>query len=337
LTSAKATSIKAADKILDNFTKRERETLEAYYSKKLSIRVGRSTSSKTLGIISDLHVGSKFGLYSGYGPIKISQDQIKLRDHWLDCIDQIGRVNLLLLNGDALDGGNPKQNAYQLWSGDLNDQITDCERLLNEWNYDKLLLTKGSGYHIQQGQTSYEETLGARIGSVRYSQMFDDALNSYNDKKGRVILQDSGSYDGISYNGKHVNHYVFFEIHDKLFNATHHIGFSKWQAYRPGAISRELADLQGFGRGRYYDIDKNLSVIIRSHCHYFVHVEDAYGHGLTSPAFKFPDQHLYRQGLGGTYPDIGAVQIIVETNGSLEVKKYLLPKDKMPRPQVIKI
>jgi hypothetical protein len=300
-------------------------------------KLGRSTSSKTLGIISDLHVGSKLGLYSGLGPIKISPDQTKLHEHWLDCIDKIGRVNLLLLNGDAMDGSNPKQNAYQLWSGDFNEQITDCERLLKEWKYDKLLITKGSGYHVQRESTSFEETLGIQMGSLRYSQMFDEAFNSYGDKKGTVVLKDSGSYDGVSYNGRHVNHYVFFDIHNKLFNATHHVGFSKWQAYRVGAISRELSDLQGFARGKYYDFNRNLDVIIRSHCHYFVHVEDAYGHGLTSPAFKFPDQHLYRSGLGGTYPDIGAVSIRVETNGTLEVKKYLLSKSKMPQPQVIKI
>jgi hypothetical protein len=110
LIPAKATSIKpakvsVADKILDNFTKREQEALEEYYREKLSVNVGRSISSKTPGIISDLHVGSEFGLYSGYGPVRISQDQLKLRDPWLDCIDKIGHVTLLLLNGDAVEAG----------------------------------------------------------------------------------------------------------------------------------------------------------------------------------------------------------------------------------------
>jgi hypothetical protein len=298
---------------------------------------GRSTSSKTLGVISDLHVGSKFGLYSGYGPTKISQDQLKLRDHWLDCIDKIGHVTLLLLNGDAVEGPNVKQNAFQLWSGDLNDQIEDAERLVRQWKYDKLLLTQGSNYHVQQGQTSYEEVLGSRMNSIRYSQMFDEALQVYNDKKGMAILQDSGKYDGVRYSGRHTNYYVFFDVLGKLFNATHHVGFSKWQAYRVGAISRELSDLQGFARGKYYDLNRNLDVIIRSHCHYFVHVEDQDSHGLTSPGWKFPDQHLYRGGLGGTYPGIGAVSIIVETNGDIEVKKHLMPRNKMPKPMVIKI
>src|SRR2546425_2550614 len=153
------------------------------------IKQGRSTSSKKLLVLSDLHVGSKFALYSGYAGHKISKDQEKLLEHWLHIRDEVGHVELLLLNGDVCEGSNPKQNAYQLWSADLNEQISDAQRLVSQYKYDKLLLTMGSGYHVQQGQTSYEETLGIRMNSIRYGQMFDDAIHSYNDKKGMVILQ----------------------------------------------------------------------------------------------------------------------------------------------------
>jgi hypothetical protein len=291
---------------------------------------GRSTSSKTICVVSDLHIGSKFSLYSGNLGYKISPEQQKLLDHWRYSIDKIGKVDMMLCNGDLVDGSNPKANAYQLWTGDMNEQILECERLLKEWKFNKILMTKGSGYHVQQGQTSFEETLGARMGSIRYSQMFDEAINSYSKSKGK--------YDTKDQFGRHVNYYVFFEVNNSLVSATHHVGWSKWQANSSGAIMRELSDLQGFGRGRYFADNRTIDLCIRSHVHRFVYVEDAFGKAFTSAAFKHLDAHLMRAGLGGTYPDIGVVQVIFENgNNEIIVKKCLMPKDKMPQPQVIRI
>lgn len=97
------------------------------------------------------------------------------------------------------------------------------------------------------------------------------------------------------------------------------------------------SDLTG---GKYYDFDRDLDVLIRSHTHYFVHVEFSAQHGVVSPAWKFPDSHLFRGGLGGTYPSIGAIEITVENESSgadIDIKKHLMPSLKLPRPNVIKI
>jgi hypothetical protein len=44
-----------------------------------------------------------------------------------------------------------------------------------------------------------------------------------------------------------------------------------------------------------------------------------------------------RSGLGDTTPDIGAVQVIFENGGDILVKKCLMPKEKLPKPQIVRI
>lgn len=320
------------DKLKESFTEEQWRALEAHVASKL--KLGRSTSSKNVGIISDMHVGSNMALYSGYGPARISPDQVKLRDWWSHCIDKIGHVNVLLLNGEPINGTNVKQGGFQNWSSDLNDQLGDAERLIKEWKYENFVMTRGSEYHTQQGWTNYEETLAAKLDATPYSGMFHNATKQYTDTKGRVLLQETKSYDGISYADKRTDYYIFFEIYGRLFNATHHIGFNRWFAYRTTAIAREMADME-FARGKYYGFNRDLDVIIRSHVHYFVHVEYGNSHGFTTPAWKFPDMHLFRGGLGGTYPTVGAIEVIVEQNGDMEIKKHIMPIKKLPKPKVL--
>jgi hypothetical protein len=332
LISAKATSIKpakvsAADKILDNFTKREQEALEEYYRKKLSVNVGRSTSSKTLGVISDMHVGSTTALYSGYGPAKITSDQEKIRDWWLHCSDKIGKCDLLLLNGEPVEGTHYKSNAYELWSASIADQCDDAERLVKQWHYDKLLLTRGSKYHSQDGHTSYEEILARKMGAVQYQGTFG---------KGLSLLQNQKQLLYNAYSGDYTDMYAFFSINSKLFLASHEIGFSKQKASRTGAISRALVNME-LERGKWYDINRNLDCLIHSHNHYYIHVEFATPPiGIISPCFKMPDSYLFHGNMA-TYPDIGAVQVIVEPNSDLQIKKHIMPRERLPKPRILKI
>jgi hypothetical protein len=63
-TSIKPAKVSTADEILDNFTKREQEALEEYYRKKFQLQ-GRSTSSKSIFLISDMHCGNQHWNYVG--------------------------------------------------------------------------------------------------------------------------------------------------------------------------------------------------------------------------------------------------------------------------------
>jgi hypothetical protein len=326
------TSVKPIDKILQSFTRKEREALDEYYRKKLATS-GKSTSSKTLAVISDMHVGSDQGLYSGYGPVKISKDQEKLRDWWMHCADVNGRLTVLLLNGEPCQGSNKKQLGAENWSSDFNETLDDAERLIKQWHYDNLVMTRGSGYHVtSEGWTNAEETLSRRLKNfVPYSGIFGQALETMQSNKGMAIVQEQG--EPLYTARKHVDNYIFFDIYGRLFNAVHAISFTKWFAYKTTSLGRELADME-FSRGKWYGSDRNLDFLIRSHAHYFVHIEFSNSHGIISPAWQFPNTFQFRTGLA-QYPSVGSVKITIETSGDISIQKYIMPSDKLPRPEVL--
>lgn len=265
-----------------------------------------SNKSKSILIVSDIHVGSSTAICSKapeiadlnttYKPNKLQQ---ALLTGWNNCIKDLSqKPDLLVVNGEPCDGGNPRQLGNQSWTTNLEDQLNDAELLLKKIPYKKIMFVRGSGYHVNQQGTNFEEILADRMNAERYKS-----------------FGGSGSTD----------YYALVEAYGKMFNFTHHVGFNKWAAYRTTALAREMA-------GMAFEKDKmgRADVIVRSHVHYFVHIEFVNTHGFTTPAWKFPDGHLFRGGTAGTTPDIGMVEVIVEPNGELEIKKHIAQLDIKP-------
>ena len=157
------------------------------------------------------------------------------------------------------------------------------------------MFVRGSGYHVTLDATNFEEVLANRLNAVKY--------RGYG---GQGATDD----------------YAFVEMYGKIFNFAHHIGFNKSPAYRTTALAREMA-------GMHFEHDKlgRADFIIRSHVHYFVHIEFVNTHGILTPAWKYPDHHLFRGGLAGTTPDVGLVEIIIEPNGETEVYPHIAKID----------
>ncbi len=257
-------------------------------------------SSKSILIVSDMHVGSSTAvctkapaiadLNTTYNPNKLQQ---ALLEGWKNCIaDLTQKPDLLVVNGEPCDGGNPKGLGKQSWSTNIEDQLNDAQKLLEMIPHKQIMFTRGSGYHVDQQGTNFEEILANRMkNTLRYK-----------------AFGGSGSTDYFS----------LVEVYGKKFNFTHHVGFNKWAAYRTTALAREMA-------GMVFEKDKmgHADVIVRSHVHYFVHIEFVHSHGFTTPAWKYPDGHLFRGGTAGTTPDIGMVEVIIEPNGEIEIKKHI--------------
>ncbi len=90
-----------------------------------------------------------------------------------------------------------------------------------------------------------------------------------------------------------------------------------------------------FLRGRYWDNEHTPSVIVRSHVHYFVMVRFATQFGFTTPSFKMPDSHLFRGGLGGTAPSLGAVEVIIEPDGHILIEPHIVSNAEYPKHKII--
>ena len=256
-------------------------------------------SSKSILIVSDIHNGSTTAICTPEPDMadkdtthKPNKLQKALYQGWLNCIDDLTqKPTLLVINGEPCDGGNRKQLGMQSWTSNINDQLNDTVKLLDLIPHYNLLFNRGSLYHVGLDATNFEEIIAEKMGA--------------------------DSYRAFGGSGK-TDYYSLVEMYGKHFNFTHHVGFNKWAAYRTTALAREMA-------GMVFEKDKmgRADVIVRSHVHYFVHIEFVHTHGFTTPAWKFPDSHLFRGGTAGTTPDIGMVEVIIEPNGDLFVEKHI--------------
>jgi hypothetical protein len=283
-------------------------------------------SSKSVLFLSDLHVGSAYAICSKEptigdtgGSWRPNKLQKKLYETWMWVKDSLSqKPHVLCLNGEGIDGANTKQQGQQSWTPDINDQIADCCKLLREIKYTNFVVTRGSGYHVQKDATNYDELLAREMKATPYRGFFQD-YKDYDTNRNAITRTD---------------YWVDFRIHGIVFNVTHHIAFSKWASYQPMAISRELANME-FLKGKYWKPEDFPSVVVRSHVHYYCRVEFPRYTAFTTPCLKMPDAHLYRGGMAGTAPSLGAVEVIVESNGKIIVEPHIVSNTEYPKHSIL--
>ena len=288
--------------------------LKSHIPKKLK---GRSTSSKSVLFFSDMHVGNENSVCSenpsmkggSYNPNEL---QKKLLETWYWVKDSVNQEpHIVCINGEPCDGPNPIEQGKQSWSTVFDEQLDDAYKLLKIYKPKHFVLTRGTNYHVQGGNQNMEERLAEKLNATPYS-----------------------GYHAVEEIGIRTDYFLTFSLNGKVFSVTHHIGFNRWFAYRTTALAREMADME-FLKGKYWTPENTPSVIVRSHVHYFVMVRFAKTTGFTSPAWKLPDSHLFKGGLGGTAPSIGAVEVIVEPNGHIQVEPHILSDELYPKHNIL--
>jgi hypothetical protein len=291
--------------------------------------------SKSILFISDMHDGSIFGVCSP-NPLlrskgtewKPNKLQKQLYRYWLKVKDSLSkRPFLLCVNGEPIEGPNSKQMGKDVWSTDINDQKLDVVSLLKELNPENFVMTRGSGYHTTTHATNQEEALAIdlakELNCIPYSTHFGryiDIVKDYDENRNKTTRTD---------------YHLLFSVNDRVFSVTHHIGFSRWFAYLPSALGREMAEME-FLKGKYWKNKDHPTFTVRSHTHHFVLVRYASSCGFVTPAWKIADPFLLSKGLGGTASSIGAVEVIVEDDGEWLVNPLILDNDSYPKHHILK-
>ena len=73
----------------------------------------------------------------------------------------------------------------------------------------------------------------------------------------------------------------------------------------------------------------HTDVMVRSHVHYYAEARFLNTMIFSTPAWKLPDPFMYKSGLP-TMPDIGMVEVIVESNGHIEIHPIVEDVDITP-------
>ena len=265
-------------------------------------------------VLSDVHVGSKYAVMSPTAkigqPLPTDDDDVEggvyhstkaqraLYDAWKESVAAWKKPDILIINGELIDGPNPKQPS-EVWTTTLYDQMTAAKQLVDMYEAKKIYMTRGSDYHVTVGDQQFEEYLGAMLKAERIG-------------------------------GKYAPTELNFEVQGKFFNAAHHIGTSTATWYRTTPIAKEMVAMLLAASHRY-----NSDVMIRSHIHFHVVVAFSRQIGVTTPCWKLQDWYIMKKSIGASTPDIGAMRFTVE-DGEVDwqVKTFKFPE---LRPPLIKV
>ena len=206
---------------------------------------------KRVCVIADLHCGHRAGLtpkayHRPHSTDKFHKLQVELWGLFTSKIDVIKPVNLLIVNGDCIDGRGVKSGSRELVEVDRNIQVKMAIEAIEYVEAKNIVMTYGTGYHT--GNSDDKEDLIA---------------------------------EGVK--ADKIGGHEFIDVNGLSFNCKHKIGNSQIPHGRLTPISKEkLWNIMWSER----DNQPNSDVIIRSHVHHFDYCGNSRYLGMTTPALQ---------------------------------------------------
>lgn len=198
-------------------------------------------------------------------------------------------VDVLLFNADALDGKGVRSGGIELVTADRDEQTDMAAFAISLLRPRRVIMTRGTPYHVGDSD-DWEDVLAdklrARIPKLKSLNIEDHAFLTYG---------------GVT------------------FDMRHHVGTSGSPVGRATAMSREmawaaiLAELDGY---------PSAQILLRSHAHYFLSVDNGRQLGIILPALQAPSGRYGDRMCSGntTY---GLIEFLC-ANGDYTWQKHLL-------------
>jgi hypothetical protein len=206
-------------------------------------------------IVSDMHVGSYAGLVPPEFFInpkknaKLRASQEETFAHFKRFTEENQGIDILLVNGDCIDGKGGRVGGIELWSTDLIEQAEAAAILLNMFKAKRIVMSYGTSYHVAADS-------GERLEKIICGMV----------------------------NGE-IGDRPFMRIGGVIIDMRHFIGSSSVPHCRATALAREgVWDSLLHERGKFPKVD----VLIRSHTHYHVYYGDVRHLCMVTPALQLP-------------------------------------------------
>jgi hypothetical protein len=209
---------------------------------------------KRVVCIADLHCGHIVGLtppnWDNERPKPHLKKSYSMRriiwDFYQEQLRKLRPIDILLVNGDCIDGRNEGRGSTELLYVDRNDQVDMAVDAIKEAKAKTIVMAYGTGYHTGQ-EEDFERPIAQRVGALKI-----------------------GSVDAIDVNGV-------------IINYRHFISGSQVPHGRHTAVERDRTwNALWALRGEY----PLAQIVIRSHVHYFTYCGDGQGLALTTPALE---------------------------------------------------
>jgi hypothetical protein len=298
---------------------------------------------RTVVVISDIHDGNINAVCTPLARKYIRHHrkrllQEKLYDAWVWCSQQLTKpeIDLLIINGDAIDGDNRKDLGAETWTTSMTAQVNDCEKLITDhYKFKNVIVTNGSGYHVKRGADQFEEILAERLARHEIDGKLGNYLRSEALPREFKEVEGVTRVQGVNYSYTDYKWRFKCDLvgRTEVFSITHHVGHSQVEFYRSTPLAREMVTSEL--DASKYSPDERPTILLRAHAHYYCLLDFSSSTGIITPAWKFPDEYLHRRGIGGTLPSIGIEEILLRPNKETQFHKILAkgiryPKEKIP-------
>jgi len=223
---------------------------------------------KRMLVIADFHSGHEVGLtHPGFDPDKPPKKRPEcyimrrtIWDWYTKTVDLLKPIDVLIVNGDCIDGRGPKSGSMELIYLDRQDQCDMAVAAITYVEAKTIVMSYGTPYHTGELE-DWENQIARDVGALKI-----------------------GSEDTINVNGT-------------LINYRHHIGRSSIPHGRHTAVAKEHLWNQLWAvRGEY----PLANFIIRSHVHYHIHAGGFGWTGITTPALQGYGTRLGARRMSGT-------------------------------------
>lgn len=243
-------------------------------------------------VVGDLHVGSIYGMLppdfvSSDGAEKPQNDgQRYLWDCWQDMKTKAAQFSIdsVVVNGDLIEGKQPKQRASELTLVAPNDQESAAVFLMRDL---RNWIEKNTGRQVPfffvQG-TEYHEGRGA------------EELES-------IAARVQGANISSNFSGRYCKEVLDLDMGGTVLNFAHHVGGGSGFT-RSGSLDAEALWCQiTSSKGQAVSAD----LIVRSHLHFFMHVEHTNRHAFLCPCWQLQTRFARHRSAYKLMPDIGAL------------------------------
>jgi hypothetical protein len=207
---------------------------------------------KRVIIISDLHCGHWSGLTPPAWQYKPERNQQRheyqktIWDWYYNKITSFNSIDLLIVNGDAVDGSGKKTGGSENITSDLYEQAEIAAFCIKQSQSKQIAIIRGTPYHAFEG-LPIENIIAGLI----------DADN--------------------------ISDHAYFEIYGNIIDCRHKVGSSSIPHGKFTPIAKEMMwNILSAERGR----NPKANILVRSHVHYFIAGQDAKRRFFTTPCLQ---------------------------------------------------
>jgi len=250
---------------------------------------------KRVVVIGDLHSGHRVGLTPPRWQWKVSDGfnkyersgaiQRGIWNWYRDTIITLKPIDVLVINGDAIDGTAIKSGGTELISTDRNDQVDMAIEAIQLAEAKEVYMTYGTAYHTGEGE-DWEKIISDKIEAKK----IDDQL--------------------------------FLVVDGITFDFKHHIGSSSAPGRPTGALAREAIWAMV---NEECERQPKSDILIRSHVHYFSMAQGLRDDQMlfTMPALQGPGSKYGGRRCSGKV-DIGLMSFDINGKENISWTKHLL-------------